>query len=84
MKNKTHGTSRGVLTAAMHHVFRVHARDSGRGQGFHERHVRSYPENLLEDILRSRSLNCDLEMLGYPSFLVKLYRKALHSRRVMS
>ena len=43
----------------------------------------SYPENLLEDLLRARSLNCNLEALGYPSFLVKLYRKALHSRCVM-
>ena len=84
MKNKMHDTSRQVLTAAMHDVFQSHARETGNGQAPNAKRGHSYPENLLEDILRARSLNCDLEMLGYPSFLVKLYRKALHSRRVMS
>ena len=70
---------------AMHNVFRRHAADSAHGPLPRAKHAdHSYPENLLEDILRARSLNCDLETLGYPAFLVKLYRKALHSRGVMS
>lgn len=46
------------------------------------RGVFSYPENLLEDLLRSRSLSRGLEALGYPDFLVKLYKRALRSRSV--
>ncbi len=48
------------------------------------KHAVSYPDNLLEDLLRARSLGCDLEALGYPNFLIRLYRRAIHSRRVMS
>ena len=44
----------------------------------------SCPENLIEDLLRSRSLSRGLESLGYPDFLVRLYKKALHSRRIMA
>ncbi len=43
----------------------------------------SYPENLLEDILRARSLTRGLEALGYPDFLRKLFKKALHSKGIL-
>ena len=56
---------------------------NNQGSSEQLKHQVSYPENLLEDLLRARSLNCNLEALGYPSFLVRLYRKALHSRSVM-
>ena len=67
---------------------KIKSRDPSRGVfapgNGGDKHFVSYPDNLLEDILRARSLNCGLEELGYPHFLVQLYRKAMRSRRVMS
>lgn len=42
------------------------------------------PQNLLQELRRVRSLNRGLEGLGYSYFLLKLYRKAMHSKSVMN
>ena len=43
----------------------------------------SFPENLIEDLLRLRSLSRGLDSLGYPDFLIKLFKKNIHSRKVL-
>ncbi len=83
MKDQTQCLSQAIsdTSAKVHDYFLEDHGVSSPGMP-HLKRDAAYPENLLEDILRARSLNCDLESLGYPHFLVKLYRKAIHSRRV--
>lgn len=61
---------------------KIHEKSDLPGLGFG--HTIPYPHNLVEDLMRMRSLGCNLESLGYPRFLVRLYRRALHCRKVMS
>ncbi len=81
MTNDMRRPSRETPSTSVQSVIMASKRD-GAGQSSLRRSP--YPDNLLEDILRTRSLNCRLESVGYPQFLVKLYRRAMHSKRVMA